>query len=190
MPYSDSAIDLSCLGHTSVQRARPPAEVELEVLHLFDASSGALARYVATLGVPRPDVEDVTQDVFLALYRHLMRGLPRTHLRGWLYRVAHNLSLKHLRSRSRSRSNIESYLRLASRSANSAGNPEQALSESQRQQRLLSVFHALTPRDRQCLALRAEGLRYREISKVLGMSLGAVAKSVARSMQRLEIVDR
>ena len=190
MLYSDSAIDLSCLGHSCTQELRPRAEVELEVLQLFDASSDALARYVATLGVPHHDVEDVTQDVFLALYRHLMRDLPRTHLRGWLYRVAHNLSLKHLRSQSRSRSKIESYLRLASGPSDSASNPEQALSESQRQQRLLSVFRALMPQDRECLALRAEGLRYREISRILGMSLGAVAKSVARSMQRLENVDR
>lgn len=190
MPYSDSAIDLSCLGHSSAQEVRSRAEVELEVLQLFDTSSDALARYVATLGVPRHDVEDVTQDVFLALYRHLMRDLPRSHLRGWLYRVAHNLSLKHLRSQSRSRSKIESYLRLASGPSDSASNPERALSESQRQQRLLSVFRALVPQDRECLALRSEGLRYREISKILGMSLGAVAKSVARSIQRLESVDR
>jgi len=190
MPYSDSTIDLSCLSRPSAQEVRPQAEVELEVLNLFDASSDALARYVATLGVPYHDVEDVTQDVFLALYRHLMRGLPRTHLRGWLYRVAHNLSLKHLRSQRRSRSNIESYLRHAPGASDCASNPEQALSENQRQQRLLSVFRALMPQDRECLALRAEGLRYREISRILGMSLGAVSKSVARSIQRLESVDR
>ena len=44
---------------------------------------------------------------------------------------------------------------------------------------------ALTEQDQRCLALRAEGLRYREIADVLGMSLGAVAKSLERSLERI-----
>ena len=45
-------------------------------------------------------------------------------------------------------------------------------------------------RDRRCLLLRAEGLRYRDIAGTLGMSLGGVAKSLARSIARLVNVDR
>jgi len=58
------------------------------------------------------------------------------------------------------------------------------------EQRLQSVLHALPERDRRCLFLRADGMRYREIAKALGISLGAVAKSLARSMSRLMIADR
>jgi RNA polymerase sigma-70 factor, ECF subfamily len=64
-------------------------------------------------------------------------------------------------------------------------NPEQRLAEEQRQVILRSVMRALPERDRQCLYLRAEGLRYREIADVLGISLGSVAKSVTRSLARL-----
>jgi RNA polymerase sigma-70 factor (ECF subfamily) len=51
--------------------------------------------------------------------------------------------------------------------------------------RLLAVVRALPERDRQCLFLRAEGLRYREIAEALGMSLGAVAASLSRSLGKL-----
>ena len=44
--------------------------------------------------------------------------------------------------------------------------------------------------DQHCLRLRAEGLRYREIAEVLGMSLGAVSISLTRSLARLERADR
>jgi RNA polymerase sigma-70 factor (ECF subfamily) len=59
----------------------------------------------------------------------------------------------------------------------------------ERRQRLLAVFRALPERDRRCLSLRAEGLRYREIADALGMSLGGVAKSLARSMTRMVNAD-
>jgi RNA polymerase sigma-70 factor (ECF subfamily) len=40
------------------------------------------------------DGEDVVQDVFLEVFRHLQRGGSRLNLQGWLFRVAHNLALK------------------------------------------------------------------------------------------------
>jgi len=47
------------------------------------------------------------------------------------------------------------------------------------------VVAALGEQDRSCLALRAEGLRYREIAKILEISLGAVSISLARSLARI-----
>ncbi|MGE3179719.1 MAG: RNA polymerase sigma factor [Vicinamibacterales bacterium] len=51
-------------------------------------------------------------------------------------------------------------------------------------------MRALPDQDRRCLYLRAEGLRYREIARTLGISLGAVAKSVARGLARLTTADK
>jgi RNA polymerase sigma-70 factor (ECF subfamily) len=67
--------------------------------------------------------------------------------------------------------------------------PEQQASRNQRRRQLLAVVNALPERDRQCLTLRAEGLRYREIADVLGMSLGAVANSLERSLARMTRAD-
>jgi RNA polymerase sigma-70 factor (ECF subfamily) len=50
---------------------------------------------------------------------------------------------------------------------------------------LLAVLHALPEQERHCISLRAEGLRYREIAGILGMSLGAVSNSLGRSLARL-----
>jgi RNA polymerase sigma-70 factor (ECF subfamily) len=68
-------------------------------------------------------------------------------------------------------------------------NPEDQIAFRQRQDRLRSVVDALPEADRECLFLRAEGLRYREIADVLGISLGGVANSLAKSLGRLSAAD-
>jgi RNA polymerase sigma-70 factor (ECF subfamily) len=68
------------------------------------------------------------------------------------------------------------------------GDPETLLAMRQTRRRVLSVFRALPERHRQCLLLRAEGLRYREIASVLDISLGGVAKAIAHALLRLSIV--
>jgi RNA polymerase sigma-70 factor (ECF subfamily) len=64
------------------------------------------------------------------------------------------------------------------------------LVDDERRHRLRSVLDALPQRERQCLHLRNDGLRYREIAKVVGISLGAVAKLLARAIGRLERADQ
>lgn len=64
-------------------------------------------------------------------------------------------------------------------------NPEDQFAANQKQQRLLAALGALPERDRRCLALRAEGLRYREIAEILDISLGGVALALGRSMARI-----
>src|SRR5208282_177978 len=68
-------------------------------------------------------------------------------------------------------------------------NPEERLQGRRRQQRLLAVVRALPEQDQSCLCMRAEGLRYREIAEALGISLGSVAASLARSLARLSRAD-
>lgn len=192
MPKPDSTLVLPTI--IEIESGRQP-DVEAEVLALFDECGAPLLRYVGAFGVRAPDTEDVVQDVFLSLFRHVQLGRPRTNLRGWLFRVAHNLALKH-RQRTRKRQLTETMdvsevcgRRGAGTALASTSDPERELASDQRRQRLLAVFRALPERDRRCLSLRAEGLRYREIADALGISLGAVAKSLARSMTRMVNAD-
>jgi RNA polymerase sigma-70 factor (ECF subfamily) len=68
-------------------------------------------------------------------------------------------------------------------------NPEEQLRSRERQMRLLAVVRALPEQDRSCLGMRAEGLRYRDIAEALGISLGSVAASLARTLARLGRAD-
>src|SRR4051812_33560167 len=103
---------------------------------------GRILGYSLNFGLAMPDGEEVVQDVFLTLFQYLSGGGSRDRLCGWLFRVAHNLSLK---------------------------------------RRFAIVRRPDDP---------AEGLRYREISEVLGISLGSVANSLSRSLARMSVVDK
>jgi len=148
-----------------------------EVTGLFQTYRGPLLRYLLSLGVPVAVGEEIVQEVFLSLFRHLQEGKPRANLRGWIFRVAHNLALKE-RLRGVRRPQVD----LDEQYPCPAPDPENSAADSQRHRRLMAVVRALPQQDQQCLHLRAEGLRYREIAEVLGISLGAVALALSRSV--------
>jgi RNA polymerase sigma-70 factor (ECF subfamily) len=158
--------------------------LEEEVVALFDQFRDPLLRYLSNFGLAPADGEEVIQEVFLSLFQHLHRGRPRENLRGWLFRVAHNLALKR---RYRTRRELEARVDGAAGdlAVDPGPSPEAQVVNSQTQQRLLAVIEALPEQCRRCLFLRAEGLRYREIAGILDMSLGAVSLSLARSLARI-----
>jgi len=182
----DHALDLPLGVEETVAQATLSDAREV-VLCLFDAHRGGVHRYVRALGVTDRDGDDIVQEVFLALFDHVARGRDRSNLRGWIFKVAHNLALRH-RAREARRRRLRSLL--DPRSVRDATpTPEDRYLSGQRQARLLAVVDALPARDRRCLQLRAEGLRYREIARVLGISLGSVANSLARALARLRRAD-
>ena|SRR5436190_3853150 len=169
--------------------ARAPADETVEeVVDFFNQFRNPLLRYVLALGLSMHDGEEVVQEVFLALFQHLRQGKPRTNLKGWVFRVAHNLALK---QRTRNGRNGRLYCAENGAEQHFAPelNPEEELAGVQRRQRLLDAVADLAETDRCCLYLRAEGFRYRQIAEVVGISLGGVSLSLARSLNRLAEAD-
>ena len=48
-----------------------------------------LLRYLVCPGLSKDEAQDVVQDTFLCLHRHLTAGGAQNNIRGWLFRVAH-----------------------------------------------------------------------------------------------------
>jgi RNA polymerase sigma-70 factor, ECF subfamily len=186
-PTAESVAKLPVLSLDTVCGA--PDDVEASVLALFDRCAPALLRYVGSFGLNAAETEDVVQDTFLALFRHLHLGRDRTNLTGWLYQVAHNMALKrrqqaikHVRHQSADETAL-------GRRPDPAPDPEERLLGDERQRRLRAVFDALPDRERRCVFLRAEGLTYRDIAKALSVSLGSVSKALTRAVTRLMHAD-
>jgi RNA polymerase sigma-70 factor (ECF subfamily) len=183
---SDSAVGLA-FG-ASGAAARSPSAAEQEVIQLFDQLRDRLLRYALSFGLSTEDGEEIIQEVFLALFQHVQRRKPRHNLRGWVFRVAHNLALKRrMANQKELRSSGHASGALAAKF--DSANPEEQAMHLQRQQRLLAVLRALPEQDQYCLHLRAEGLVYREIAEVLRMSTAAVSVSLGRSLARLSRAD-
>jgi len=178
------------LSAPDVCRPSPSSALEQEVVDLFEQWRNPLLRYLLGSSLAVPDSEDIIQETFLALFQHLRRGKSRENLRGWLFRVAHNLALKKHHRNRRDVKNIPEPMTAGTDSfidsfIDPAPNPEDQLATSQTQQRILAVVRALPEQNRWCLYLRAEGLRYREIAEVLNMSLGAVSLALERSLAHI-----
>jgi len=188
-PPADSIRELSFPSVVSTAFSEKPSEIEREVLELFEQFRNPLLRYVLSFGICVHDAEEITQEVFLSLFRHLQLGRSRKNLRGWIFRVAHNLALKQRYANQRTRDTAASDWIIAEKQFDPSPNPEEQVSSAQRRRRLLAVVEALEEADQGCLRLRAEGLRYREIAAVLGISLGAVSISLTRSLARLVRAD-
>jgi RNA polymerase sigma-70 factor (ECF subfamily) len=186
-PSSESILEFALPGANVRESPVAPSDVEKEVIELFDQLRSPLLRYVFSFGLATADGEEIIQEAFLALFQHLRQRRSRQNLRGWLFRVAHNLALKKLSREGRdvfdpSATDAEVH-------RDPALNPEEHAAFSQRQSRLQAVLNALPAQDQHCLRLRAEGLRYREIAEVLGISLGSISASLARSLARLARAD-
>jgi RNA polymerase sigma-70 factor (ECF subfamily) len=169
---------------SATRRSGSRAQLHDEIAAVFDLLRDPLLRYLWTLGLEIADGEEVLQDVFLSLFQHLDRGKSVDNVRGWLFRVAHNLALRR-RYRTRRDAVMQMDAGSEERTVDPCPNPEDRLASRQAQKRVMAVVDALPEQDRRCLFLRAEGLRYREIGEILEMSLGAVSLSLTRSLARI-----
>jgi len=176
---------MAALSTADIRRPAASA-VEQEVIELFDQWREPLLRYLSSgTSLAFSDSEDIIQETFLALFEHLRRGKSGRNLRGWLFRVAHNLARKKYRSGQHAKNIPQSTIAFEDSLMDPAPNPEDQLAASQTKTRLMAILRALPEQNRWCLFLRAEGLRYREIAEVLDMSLGSVSLCLERSLARI-----
>jgi RNA polymerase sigma-70 factor (ECF subfamily) len=153
-----------------------------EATILFGELRKPLLRYLACLGLSPDDAQDIVQDAFLSLHRHLAGGGPQENIRSWLFRVVHNQARNHQTSYHR---RFGDPLDQAAGLLLDEATPERALLEKEKFERLAAAICTLAESERECLLLRANGLRYREIGEVLGLATSTVADTVDRAIRKL-----
>lgn len=136
---------------------------------------------------------DATQEVFLKVWRKASTFRPRGKVSTWLYRVATNHCLNVLRRRKIVRmlpfggSGDPTDRDPEPEPAGSLPGPLQGLEAKERWRAVRRAIDDLPTSQRAVLVLaRFEGLSYREIADVLGITLGAVESRLFRAMRRLE----
>ncbi|HEV2523007.1 MAG TPA: sigma-70 family RNA polymerase sigma factor [Candidatus Acidoferrales bacterium] len=153
-----------------------------EATTLYRELRKPLLRYLVCLGLSSDEAQDVVQDAFLSLHRHLSSGGSQENIRSWLFRVAHNGA--------RNRQNRYDRRFCAPMDPEMDApvdetTPERAVLEKEKFRQLERAMSELTGTERECLLLRAGGLRYREIAEVLGMATSTVGDTVERAVKKL-----
>lgn len=126
----------------------------------------------------RPLSEDLVQEVFFRIlkYRHSYR--PDTPFRAWMYQIARNARLDHLRKR-RPETSWEPEMSPAIEPVDTAQQSQEALL-------LRTALLQISEDKREVLVLsRFQDLKYEEIAQMLGCEVGTVKTRVHRALQEL-----
>ena len=139
---------------------------------------------------------DVTQEVFIKVYKSLERYSSDYKFSTWLYRIAHNAAIDYIRRNSKKLQSLETeseegayQMQLES----PRPTPEQDRERSEWRTEIESVVKCLPEVYRELIILRhGKDLRYNEIAEITNLPLGTVKNRLfrAREMMREMFVER
>ncbi|HKO96818.1 MAG TPA: sigma-70 family RNA polymerase sigma factor [Pyrinomonadaceae bacterium] len=124
--------------------------------------------------------EEVTQEVFLKLFRHLDSAPQDDLLRPWLLRVTLNEARNTIRGRNRALARDANYQRTNSQRPATDSAPERNQELEAARQALDKIKEPM----RSCLLLRHQGLSYREIAQTLSLKENYVGSLIARARKQ------
>lgn len=158
-------------------------EDAFRVIH--DRYRQRLAAYARQmLGGSASDADDAMQDVFLRAYAALSADDRPVTLRAWLYRVAHNRCIDHIR-RPASQPTLELSESVRPLAA-TTGDPILAAERREDLRRLVIDVRALPEQQRSALLMREmEGLSYQELAGALDVTIPAVKSLLVRARMGL-----
>lgn len=134
-----------------------------------------------------PDARDLSQTAFVRAFENLDKYDPERPFFSWIFTVALNVVRDFLRKRSADRSFSQFSEGIENRRDDDGGrNPEESLLGKEREAVLQKGLMRLPLALREAVLLRfMEGLPFRDIASVLGVSEGAAKMRVYRGLQRL-----
>lgn len=177
----DSPLKLEGVQQNSLQAT----SLQERVVALYEAHRDGIYRFLVGHGLSPSEAQERSQDVFVDLFVALQKGITVESEQGWLYAVAGRAAVDYWRRERRlfpvqiDRDKSPTELRSAEPS------PEVQAANAERQRRLAENLGRLPKEQRLCIQLRMQGLRYREIATILGVSTSTAAEWLVSAVNRL-----
>jgi len=157
---------------------------------LVAAYETTVHRILGQLNVVGADVEDLTQDVFLRIYRNLHRFRGQSSFYTWLYRITVNVFFDHNKKRKRADvrlTRLQGALVDASNQGPDPQDPFRATLEALTLDAFSRAIQLLPEPFRDVVAMReVDDLSYEEIAMITGISIGTVRSRLSRARARLK----
>lgn len=129
---------------------------------------------------------DLTQEVFLRVFRYLDRFRGGSSLKTWVYRVALNHCRSRLGRRRLPTQPLEDEEGHQTEPADGRRSPEQRAMDREQRRTVNRALALLPPVFREAVVLcDLQGMSYQEIAEVLGVRIGTVRSRIARGRERL-----
>lgn len=164
---------------------------------LAEQHAPALGRYIARMLGNAAEVEDIRQETLLRLWTQAERWQPEVAaLSTWLHRIAHNLSIDHLRRTARlvhdegEGNDTETKADAAAQEGGEAGPqaPDLALDSAQLAKQVRAAIGTLSERQRSALIMcHYQGLSNRDAATILDVSVDALESLLARARRKLKV---
>lgn len=168
-----------------VRRAgRGDQEAFAELVRKYENQIFSLARRMCT---DPDDAADVAQEAFLAAWKGLPNFRQEAEFSTWLYRLATNAAIDHLRKAKKQRGDLSlDDEALSLDTADSGPTPHQAAESRELRRAVSQAMDQLSDDHRQVLVLReVRQLSYEEIARALDMDLGTVKSRISRARNSL-----
>lgn len=131
---------------------------------------------------------DVAQETFLRAYERRGQLRKVSRVRAWLFRIASNLSIDHIRRRVRFTSPEGPFWETQ---AGDDQDPSISVGEEETMARIRAALLTLTDRERDAFLLKHwEGLKIREVAAALGCREGTVKSAIHRAVRKMQKVLR
>jgi RNA polymerase sigma-70 factor (ECF subfamily) len=161
---------------------------------LVSSYEGTVHRLLAQLNVANGDIEDLTQEVFLRIFRNLHRFRGQSSFYTWLYRITVNVFFDHNKKRTRADARLnrlQNALVDVSDQRPDADDPFRATYDAITHQTFSAAIATLPELFRDVVAMReVDDLSYEEIALATGISIGTVRSRLSRARARLKEVLR
>lgn len=156
---------------------------------IYERSSGFVYSLAFRVTNRKQDAEEVTQDVFLKVYKSLQTFKFESSFKTWLYRVTMNTALNTLKQKNRivmreTEQEEEAVLFTPPQAS-------RALEAQEAEKELRDLLSHLNPDQRACIVLREiEGLDYQAIAKNLGININTVRSRLKRAREALMLLGQ
>src|SRR5579862_8234798 len=154
---------------------------------LLDVYEARVYRLVLRFTNSVPDAEDVTQEIFLGIYRGLGSFRHHSALSTWIYRIAMNHCLEYRRKRKLDSIPYNEELTLASQDWRE--NPSESADRGELSERVEAAIQCLSPQHRDVVVLHElQGLTYQEVAAALNVPVGTVKSRLSNAFRRLRVL--
>lgn len=142
----------------------------------------------------KEEAEDILQDVLMKVYKSMDRFDNRKHFSSWIYRIAHNEAINHLKHRNRARSiSWEDIVNVKDRleTSDHEDSPQERWVRSERRIEVRQALQKLPQRYREVLLLRYYFEKsYEEIAEIIDKPRNTVGTLISRAKSKLVEVLR
>ncbi len=140
-----------------------------------------ISRVVSSYERNRSLQEELYQEISVALWKALVNFENQSSIKTYILSICHKRAVSHVAKHVKEPYSVDIHdIEVSGESC-----PSEKMSKSQRMERLVAAIRQLSMSDRQLVTLALEGISYKDMAEILGISVTNVGAKLNRAKQKL-----